>query len=72
MECGGHYTSQERQHDGSNVCQQARGDQIVHAVFSDMGPAQLVQGSQPEVDGNLRAGGEECSSGPLFPERTSP
>ena len=72
VECGGHYTSQERQHDGSNVCQQARGDQIVHAMFSDMGPAQLVQGSQPEVDGSLRTGGEECSGGPLFPERTSP
>ena len=72
VECGGHYTSQKRQHDGSNVCQQARGDQIVHAMFSDMGPAQLVQGLQPEVDCSLRAGGEECSSGPLFPERTSP
>ena len=40
MEGGGHITDQKRQHGGSNIYQQARGDQMVHTLFPDVGTSQ--------------------------------
>ena len=40
VEGEGLITGQKQQHDGSNIYQQARGDQMVHTLFPDMGTSQ--------------------------------